>query len=148
VSDKGLTTPYVAWYGHGRHQDWGTPLDLFASLNAEYAFDLDGAGEAGSAMLPDASTVDAPIPWTGRRVFCNPPWSDIAPFVEMAPKADLAVLLVPARTNVKWFHRALALGAEVRFFPNRPRFRNEKSNGNGHDSPVDCLLLVFRTARR
>lgn len=83
-----------------------------------------------------------PINWHGHRVFCNPPWSNIRPFVEQAPDADIAVLLVPARTNVAWFHRALALGASPRFFAGRPRF--ELHDGKGmSNSPVDCMLLVF-----
>lgn len=77
----------------------------------------------------------------GERVFCNPPWSMIKPFVDLAPFADLAVLLVPARCNARWFHRALSYGAAVEFFLGRPRF----GDGRG-SSPVDCLLLVFQHA--
>jgi len=137
------TVAYVEWYGKSRHQDWGTPVALFADLHSEYEFDLDGAADDGNRLLPDASTPEEPKPWTGRRVFCNPPWSNIPPFIEEAAKADLAVLLVPARTNARWFHRALALGARVRYFLGRPAFVNAKHDGNGHNSPVDCVLLVF-----
>jgi hypothetical protein len=83
--------------------------------------------------------VDAPISWKGERVFCNPPWSNIPAFIEKAPEAALAVFLVPARTNARWFHRALDLGATPRFFLPKPKFV-----GATHSSPVDCLLLVFR----
>ena len=105
---------------------------------------MDGASEPGNALLPKASTVEIPLPWKGERVFCNPPWSNIAPFVELASTAELAVLLVPARTNVKWFHRALELRAMPRFFRKRPIFENVAHKGKGHNSPVDCLLLVFK----
>lgn len=81
------------------------------------------------------------MPWKGERVFCNPPWGGIRPFVELAATADLACLLVPARTNCRWFHRALELGAEVRFFLGKPKFV-----GNAHTSPVDCVLLLFGPA--
>lgn len=134
---------YVSWYGQGRQQNWTTPREIFDPLHAEFGFTLDGASEPGNGLLPRASTREAPLPWTGERVFCNPPWSDIPPFVEMAAAADLAVLLVPARTNVKWFHRALELGAMPRFFKKRPRFGNAPNGNKGHNSPVDCLLLVF-----
>jgi DNA N-6-adenine-methyltransferase (Dam) len=131
-------TGYVGWYGGARRQDWTTPAAIFDPLHAEFAFDLDGAAD-GNALLPDASTPEAPVAWAGRRVFCNPPWSAIAPFVELAAEAEVAVLLVPARVNARWFHRALALGAEPRFFVGKPRFGGAKWN-----SPVDCLLLVWR----
>ena len=127
---------YVSWYQNKRRQDWQTPRAMFDRLQAEYGFDLDGAADAADRLLLDYS--DGATTWAGRRVFCNPPWSDIAPFLELAVTADLAVLLVPARTNARWFHRALELGASVKFFVGKPRF-----NGGKWNSPVDCLLLVF-----
>jgi len=144
MADGQGSTRYVDWYGKGRHQNWRTPRSLFDSLHAEFGFTLDGASEPGNGLLPLASTADAPIAWTGHRVFCNPPWSNIRPFVEQAAHADLAVLLAPARTNVAWFHRAIELGAQARFFLGRPKFELPAHNGAGHNSPVDCLLLVFR----
>jgi hypothetical protein len=134
---------YVGWYGHGRRQNWTTPRVLFDPLHAEYGFTMDGASEPGNALLPKSSTVENPLPWEGERVFCNPPWSNITPFVELASTAELAVLLVPARTNVRWFHRALQLRALPRFFLKRPKFGGAPEGNKGHNSPVDCLLLVF-----
>ena len=135
---------YVDWYGKSRAQNWGTPRDLFDTLHQEFRFTLDGASEPGNGLLPRASTAVRPLRWEDERVFCNPPWSNIRPFVEMAPAASLAVLLVPARTNVAWFHRALQLGAVPRFFLGRPKFVRPTGHvGKAHNSPVDCVLLVF-----
>lgn len=131
---------YVDHYGGLRTQTWTTPPALFDALNAEFAFDLDGAASAENALLPQWNDgAEHNVSWEGRRVFCNPPWSDIRPFVELAATAELAVLLVPARTNARWFHRALELGAEVRFFLGKPRFSGAKNN-----SPVDCVFLVWK----
>lgn len=132
------TRRYHDWYQGERSQRWATPPEFFEGLHEEYDFTLDGASEDGNALLPRASTADEPLPWDGERVFCNPPWSSIPPFVELAAEADLAVLLVPARTNCRWFHRALDLGANVRFFKPKLKFVGAK-----HVSPVDCVLLVF-----
>lgn len=135
---------YVQWYGKGRAQNWRTPRSLFDPLHDEYGFTMDGASEPENGLLAKASTADAPLSWEGERVFCNPPWSNIRPFVELAATAEVAVLLVPARTNARWFHHALGLGAEVRYFPGRVKFeRPDGSEGPGHSSPVDCVLLVF-----
>jgi hypothetical protein len=133
-----MTSGYVGWYGGARRQDWTTPARLFDPLHERFRFDLDGASEGDNALLPQASTPEAPVPWDGRRVFCNPPWSTIPPFIELAATAELAVLLVPARTNARWFHRALDLGAKVEYFLGKPTFGAAR-----HNSPVDCLLLVF-----
>jgi len=129
---------YVGHYQGQRRQDWCTPQAIFDKMHAEYRFTLDGASDGTNGLLPRASTAEKPIPWAGERVFCNPPWSNIAPFVEQAKNAKCAVLLVPARTNCKWFHRTLDLGATPRFFPGKPKFKGAKWN-----SPVDCVLLVF-----
>ncbi len=139
---------YADWYGKGRAQNWRTPRAIFDPLHAEYGFTLDGASEPGNGLLPLASTAESPIPWDGHRVFCNPPWSNIRPFVEQGPRADCAVFLVPARTNVAWFHRALELGARARFFAGRPRFELPEHTGAGPNSPVDCMFLVFERGAR
>jgi hypothetical protein len=134
---------YVDWYGKGkRRQNWATPPSLFQSLHAQYRFTMDGASEPGNGLLAKASTAEDPLPWIGERVFCNPPWSNIRPFVELATTANLAVLLVPSRTNSKWFHRALELRAYPHFFSPRPKFVGATAN-----SPVDCMCLVFVASR-
>jgi len=134
---------YVNWYGAARHQDWRTPPSIFDPLNEEFRFDLDGAATEGNSLLNDASTPENPVPWNGRRVFCNPPWSNIAPFIDEAVLAQVAVLLVPARTNARWFHHALDMGAEVRFFLGRPSFIPNDPTTKVSSSPVDCVFLVF-----
>lgn len=134
---------YIDWYGKGRHQNWRTPRAFFDDLHAEFGFTMDGASEPGNGLLPVAATADTPVSWDGQRVFCNPPWSNIRPFIEQTINAELAVFLVPARTNVVWFHRALELGATPRFFKGRPKFELPEHSGNGNPSPVDCMLLVF-----
>lgn len=129
---------YVDHYAGARRQNWTTPRDFFRALHAEYGFTLDGASEEGNGLLMLASTLDVPVSWLGERVFCNPPWSDIPRFVELATVAALAVLLVPARTNARWFHRALDLGAVPHYWQGKLKF-----GGAAHTSPADCLLLVF-----
>jgi phage N-6-adenine-methyltransferase len=131
---------YSDWYQKDRWQLWQTPRSIFDPLNVEFQFNLDGAASEGNSLLPESSTTDRQVSWVGRRVFCNPPWSGIPPFVEAAAGAEAAVLLVPARTNARWFHRALELGAEPRFFLGRPRFEGKPTIGN---SPVDCLFLIW-----
>lgn len=130
---------YVDWYQGERHQAWATPPEFFEELDKEYGFTLDGASSGENALVDNYMTsADIFVTWAGERVFCNPPWSHIPPFVELAATADLAVLLVPARTNCGWFHRALELGAVPRFWKGKLKFVGAK-----HTSPVDCLLLVW-----
>jgi len=115
-----------------------TPPAFFRTLDEEFRFDLDGACVEENKLCAEGSTQERPVSWASRRVFCNPPWHDIAPFLELAPAAEAAVLLVPSRTNARWWHRALELGAEVRYFRGRLRFVGATTS-----SPQDCCLLVF-----
>lgn len=48
-----------------------------------------------------------------------------------APAAELAVFLVPARPNARWFHHALKLGATAEFFLGRPKFVKDGKPGPG-----------------
>lgn len=136
---------YVSHYQGPRKQDLRTPRSLFDKLHQRFQFTMDGAASEDNHLLPKYSSIGHAIPWDGERIFCNPPWSEIAKFVELAPTAEFTCLLVPARTNVKWFHRALHLGGRVDFFLGKPRF--EGGNCKGGNSPVDCLLILFGKER-
>ena len=128
---------YVKHYEGERKQDRRTPKVFFDGLHSRFSFTLDGASSPDNALLPRFSTEAEPLPWRGERVFCNPPWGNIPPFVELAYESDFACLLVPARVNARWFHRALELGA-------KPEYWKGKLNFSGQwNSPVDCLLLIF-----
>lgn len=54
--------------------DWETPEDLYRALDAEFAFTLD--------PVPLHGTDGLTCPWKGHRVYCNPPYSNIYPFLE------------------------------------------------------------------
>lgn len=92
----------------------GTPQALFDALDAEFHFDLDAAagprnhkcetyfGEGGVAF--DALQEE----WAGLTVFLNPPYSACYPFIkkarEEADKGATVVLVVPVRSDTKWWH--------------------------------------------
>lgn len=135
-------TSYIDHYKGERKQDRRTPRDFFLMLHEEYDFTLDGAATAENALLLKFSTETNPLSWRGERVFCNPPWGNIPPFIDLASKADFACLLVPARVNAKWFHRALLYRAKVRYFQGKLKFDGP------WNSPVDCLLLIFSEPRQ
>ncbi len=127
----------------------GTPQDFFDALNAEFHFDLDCAasprnhkcelyfGEGGIA--PDALEADWGGP--GTTCFLNPPYSIAGAFVkkarEEADKGATVVMLLPVRSDTKWWHahiwdrtgRPVELaegyfrpGVRVRFLPGRLNF--------------------------
>lgn len=93
------------------NDEWATPQPFADVWIRRLRLDLDVAASPKNAKLPtywtqadDALTQS----WGGRRVWCNPPWSQIDPWVQKAlqREADVACLLLPARTDRPW-QRAL-----------------------------------------
>jgi DNA N-6-adenine-methyltransferase (Dam) len=66
--------------------EWTTPRDLFEALEAEFGFDLDPSATPENALCGRYFTREddgLSRPWTGR-VFVNPPYSDLEPWVAKA----------------------------------------------------------------
>ncbi|HEC2075188.1 TPA: phage N-6-adenine-methyltransferase [Klebsiella oxytoca] len=106
---------------------WRTPPTLFASLNAEFCFQLDAAAAPHNALCRKFITAEQntlETPWADYLsipgyVWLNPPYSDITPFVKKAAVESSnqigTVMLVPADTSVGWFKEAIQTASEVRF---------------------------------
>jgi len=86
----------------------GTPAALFRVLHEEYKFTVDVCASPHNAKLPGYWSVEdngLAMPWEGHRVWCNPPYRDITPWVNRGPEAELAVFLLPSRTDRFWWMR-------------------------------------------
>lgn len=81
----------------------------------------------------------------GERVFCNPPYGkEIAKWVqksfeESRKKNTLVVMLIPARTDTKYFHDFIYGKAEIRFIRERLKFGNAKTA-----APFPSMVVIFR----
>ena len=124
--------------------EWCTPAWLFQALDSEFAFTLDGAATDENSLVRRYSSLANPIPWDGERVFCNPPYSDIEAFVRLAPKAAIAVLLLPVRTDSDWFRLLIEGEVELRWFRKRVRFLQ---NGQPMDSPRFASVVAIVKGR-
>lgn len=118
--------------------EWATPKGVYEALDAEFRFDLDpcplGGEVDGLATLFSS--------WEGKRVFINPPYDDIARWLRRAPEADLAVYLIPARTDTKWMHSlVLPHAKEIRFIKGRLTFGDAKA-----PAPFPSCVVVFEKA--
>lgn len=117
--------------------EWPTPKAVYDQLNEEFGFTFDpcplGGEVDGTARLLNN--------WKGQRVFCNPPYGpQIREFLECGKDADLAVYLIPARTDTKWFHElCLPYAKEIRFIKGRLKFGDAKNS-----APFPSMLVIFR----
>lgn len=82
----------------------------------------------------------------GCRVFCNPPYSQIDKWVEKAFRETrndntLVALLIPSRTDTRYFHNYIYNRAEIRFVKGRLKF-----GGGKNSAPFPSMLVIFRGA--
>jgi phage N-6-adenine-methyltransferase len=139
--------------------DRAVPEGLFTQWQARFGFTVDVAANHHNAKLPRYYTKgDSGLEksWSGERVYCNPPFSDIEPWVEKAWRetdAELIVMLLPAnRTEQTWWHRLvepnrdLAAGFRVEFLPGRLKFLSpgEDEIRENNRPPFGCCFLIWK----
>lgn len=126
---------------------WETPQSLFDVLDAEFHFDLDVCALPANAKCPRFYTPNDNgliQPWDGTCNWCNPPYGrHIAKWIEKAYLTAIAggktVMLLPARTDTKWFHNYIYGQAEIRFIKGRLKFGDSKNS-----APFPSMIVVFR----
>ena len=135
---------------------WATPQDFFDKLNEEFHFTLDVAADESNHKCEkyyDKMADSLAQPWTHTHththtsqetVWCNPPYGrEIGKWVEKAYNESLkgatVVMLLPARTDTKWFHDYIYGKAEIRFVRGRLKFGDSKNS-----APFPSMVVVFR----
>jgi site-specific DNA-methyltransferase (adenine-specific) len=124
--------------------EWPTEQAFFDQLDREFHFTVDVAATAENAKCDRFYTIDDDgllQDWDGETVWCNPPYGRrISDWVRKAAhSAATTVMLLPARTDVKWFHDLVVGRAEVRFVKGRLRFGDSKDV-----APFPSMLVIFR----
>lgn len=80
-------------------------------------------------------------------MFCNPPYSQIAKWVEKCyeeghKENTLVALLIPSRTDTRYFHDYIYNRAEIRFIKGRLKFGDGKNS-----APFPSMLVIFYGAK-
>ena len=128
--------------------EWATPKDLFDKLNAIHDFTLDVAASSTNALCDEWFGLDhvdesrrdgLTADWYGR-VWCNPPYGRvIKDWVKKAQEHNnLVVMLLPSRTDTKWFHELVLPYAEVQFIKGRLKFGGSKLG-----APFPSIIVTF-----
>lgn len=119
-------------------QDWKTPKAFYQALDSEFRFDFD-------PCPPNPKFDGLSVEW-GHRTFCNPPYNQIAKWVAKAnyeaAKGKTVVLLIPSRTDTKWWHDYCMKAREIRFIKGRLKFDDFKNS-----APFPSAIVVFQEAR-
>ena len=137
----------TAMYSSSTDQ-WATPQDFFDELNKEFSFDLDPCADENNHKCERYFTKERDglkMDWGGSRVFCNPPYGrEIGEWVrkcyeEGHKEGTIVVMLIPARTDTKYFHDYILNRAELRFVRGRLRFGDAETG-----APFPSMVVIFR----
>lgn len=148
-------------------EEWSTPSDLFNTLHCFYGFTLDPCATKKNAKCKkffSKKQDGLKQSWKGETVFCNPPYGkEIGKWVEKAHdewtkgkllkgKKTVIVMLIPVRTDTKYWHKHildtgesifgkvanLFEGPEIYFIRGRLKFSNSKNS-----APFPSCIVVW-----
>lgn len=126
--------------------EWATPQVIFDVLDAEFLFTLDPCASDQNHKCEKYFTKiqnGLEQSWEDEIVFCNPPYGRyidkwIRKAVEEARNGALVVMLIPARTDTKWFHELVFPHGDIRFVKGRLKFGGCKNR-----APFPSMVVVF-----
>lgn len=121
---------------------WTTPQELFDKYDAIYHFETDVCALSENAKCKRFFTPGMDglkQEWTGV-CWCNPPYGrQIGKWVEKAAKSfATVVVLLPARTDTKWFHDWCLPYGKIEFLRGRLKF-----GGCDNSAPFPSMIVIF-----
>lgn len=130
------------------NEEWETPIDFYNELNKEFKFNLDPCALPNNAKCEKFFTPSddgLSQNWEGYVAFCNPPYGRkiydwVKKCYEESRKGNTqVVMLIPARTDTKYFHEFIYHKAkEIRFIRGRLKFGGAKNS-----APFPSMIVVF-----
>lgn len=150
-----------------KSDEWSTPKAFYAKLDQEFNFTWDAAASFDNNMVGLANPhgyfgPDQRVPayrnaltaqWQHRSwgtIWCNPPHSMCKEFVKKASEAaqlgSKVVMLIPSRTDTRYFHdyiwdqttNAPRPNVQIRFVKGRLKFGN-----SANSAPFPSMVVVF-----
>lgn len=115
--------------------DWSTPADLYHELNQEFEFNDDPC-----PIIPTSDGLNRP---RGDVTYCNPPYGRvigewIKKGYEESQQGKTVVMLVPSRTDTKWWHEYCMKAREIRYIRGRLKF-----GGSKNAAPFPSAIVIF-----
>lgn len=112
--------------------DWATPKNFYDYLIGDGYIDP-------CPLHSEEDNINKVYPY-GSKLFINPPYSKINDWVKFIEnnRQSLRVLLIPARTDTKYFHQLLKYNPLIYFLKGRLKFGDSKDS-----APFPSLLMVF-----
>ena len=132
-----------------KSDEWSTPQHIFDVLNQKFNFTLDPASDGVNNKCAKYYTIQTNglnQTWHRETVFVNPPYSKTYDWVsksyhEVLKGNTTVVMLLPARTDTKWFHEFCLdpiLVKSVTFIKGRLKF-----GGHKNSAPFPSMIVEF-----
>lgn len=122
-------------YSHNSDH-WETPTDIYDSFMINKYVDI----------CPLNVPYDTPIKRIKfQNIYCNPPYSCIDKWVDICIDYSLynnVVMLIPSRTDTKYFHKLLNHNVSLFFIKGRLRFSGKGS------APFPSVVIIFNKKRQ
>ena len=119
--------------------DWQTPKAVYQTLDAEFNFDFDPCPHDPKCdgLRRDwgiSNYVNYVNPPYGRKIgkWCQKAY-------EQSRKGKVVVMLIPSRTDTRWWHDYIMRADEIRFIKGRLNF-----DDSGNPAPFPSAIIVFR----
>lgn len=128
--------------------NWSTPQEFFNTLNDLHLILALMKVIINAVNISLNQIMDLCRTGGGEVVFCNPPYGrEIYKWVEKCyweghKENTVVVMLIPARTDTKYFHDFILNRSEVRFVKGRLKFGDAKDA-----APFPSMIVVFRGAK-
>lgn len=128
---------------------WRTPQAIFDYYDRRFNFSRDVAASKDNALCESFFTQEynALDHIWGRTNWCNPPFSDVTPWIkkaiEEASHLRITVMLLPADSSVKWFKLAFDNCTECHLISGRLAFINEETGRPVSGNNKGSVVFVF-----
>lgn len=130
--------------------NWATPIDFFNMLNSIYHFTLDPCADHYNHKCDKYFTKEQNgllQDWSNEVVFCNPPygreiydWVEKC-YIESKYHNAICVMLIPARTDTKYFHNFIYNNRSAEYFFVKGRL---KFGDSPNAAPFPSMVVVFK----
>ncbi len=130
---------------------WQTPKQIFNYYNRRFEFRMDVAASHDNTLVDlnywTAEDDSLNQNWSVLGNWCNPPYSNITPWVMKAvdemKQGCLTVMLLPADTSVKWFKLAFDNCTECHLIAGRLAYINAETQKPVSGNNKGSVVFIF-----
>lgn len=132
---------------------WSTPQFIVDWLKSLYPIDIDLCASPSNAKCEKYLTKEMEaltMEWSqfGSFGFCNPPYSNIKPWIDKAVKEKdkgfTTVMLIPTPNGESYYHDVFRHASDIIFITGRLSFLDSNFNPKGGNTRGSCVVIFSK----